>query len=264
MGLSTGGIKMAAVTHDAPPAKENILNLLNDAGSDGLHLDDILYLLGFNSKKELIPLLSDLKRKKQVQELPGERYKRSLDKSKEMNGNGTSHTTTYVAPAAKEDLPTIHLPGDPKFSSYKNTLQEFCQKKKYPVPQYQSIPEENALVGTVTFQMNFVRCEELSKSVKEADARAAYEALTHLGYKLQTGFEVPNQPKIAVNINRVTCADEIQTSKKGKSGIQDHITFKMLLNEYTQKRQLPAPIYDTVAADKSFFSSVTVNHQQYK
>merc|ERR1712002_208330 len=260
MGLSTGGIKMAAVTHDAPPAKENILNLLNDAGSDGLHLDDILYLLGFNSKKELIPLLSDLKRKKQVQELPGERYKRSLDKSKEMNGNGTSHTTTYVAPAAKEDLPTIHLPGDPKFSSYKNTLQEFCQKKKYPVPQYQSIPEENALVGTVTFQMNFVRCEELSKSVKEADARAAYEALTHLGYKLQTGFEVPNQLKR----KDVGTDNTNNTAKQAKQGQKDPITFKSQLNEYAQKKQLPFATYDTVSVNGGFFSTVHFNEEKYK
>lgn len=227
---------------------------------DGLHLDDILYLLGFNSKKELIPLLSDLKKNKEIQEVPGERYKRSPDKSEDMNGNGAHTTETYVSPAAKEDLPTIHLPGDPKFSSYKNTLQEFCQKKKYPVPQYQSLPENNALVGTVTFQLNFVRCKDLSKSVKEADARAAYEALTHLGYELQTGFELPNQLK-----RKEGGTDNTNnTAKQAKPGQKGPITFKSQLNEYAHKKQLPFATYDTVSVNGGFFSTVHFNNEKYK
>ena len=38
----------------------------------------------------------------------------------------------------------------------------------------------------------------------------------------------------------------------------------MLLNEYAQKTLLPCPIYQTVAADKAFVSTVTFNNKQYK
>merc|ERR1712002_1111675 len=104
MGLSTGGIKMAAVTHDAPPAKENILKLLNDAGTDGLHIDDILYLLGFNSKKELIPRLKELSSKRSIFEIEGGRWKKNTETAT-MNGANGEPTETFISPACKEDLP---------------------------------------------------------------------------------------------------------------------------------------------------------------
>ena len=50
------------------------------------------------------------------------------------------------------------------------------------MPQYKAQRESNGLVGTVTFSLNHVRCEEVSGSVKEADARAAFDALREIGY----------------------------------------------------------------------------------
>lgn len=48
-------------------------------------------------------------------------------------------------------------------------------------------------MGTVTFALNFVRSAEISGSVKEADARVAFEALQHLGYMEGATFEVHNR-----------------------------------------------------------------------
>merc|ERR1712226_254924 len=92
-------------------------------------IDDILYLLGFNSKKELIPRLKELKYKRAIFEIEGGRWKKNTDTAT-MNGANGEPTETFISPACKEDLPSVYLPGSEKFSSYKNTLQELCQKKK--------------------------------------------------------------------------------------------------------------------------------------
>jgi len=247
------------INSDVQSAHENILKLLNDAGADGLHIDDILYLLGFNSKKELIPRLKELKYKRAIFEIEGGRWKKNTDTAT-MNGANGEPTETFISPACKEDLPSVYLPGSEKFSSYKNTLQEFCQKKKYSVPEYKALRESNGLVGTVSFALNFVRSTEIAGSVKEADARVAFEALRLLGYDLkEENFTVHNQCRSAP-----ATKDDIQVSKKVKSGIQGHITFKMLLNEYAQRKKLQCPIYETVASNNSFFSTVTLDGKKYK
>ena len=58
-------------------ANKNRVNQLSDAGVDGLHVDDILYLLGFKTKRELMARLRDLKNRSEIQEVEGGRWKKS-------------------------------------------------------------------------------------------------------------------------------------------------------------------------------------------
>jgi len=235
------------------------LNLLTKAGDDGLHVDDILYLLGFNSKAELFTRLNTLKVKKQIKSIAGDCWKFCPEaKENNMETSAVEHTETYIAPASREDLPTVYLPGQPKFSSYKNTLQEYCQKKKYSVPQYKALKESNGLVGTVTFALNFVRSSEVSGSVKEADARAAFESLQHLGYMQDATFEVHN------HVKRKEANSDGDPSKVAKLSNGNEASFKSRLNELAQKKQIPFPTYDSVNVNGGFFSTVTFNDNKYK
>lgn len=249
------------INSDVQSAHENILKLLSDAGADGLHIDDILYLLGFNSKKELIPRLKELKYKRAIFEIEGGRWKKNTDTAT-MNGANGEPTETFISPACKEDLPSVYLPGSEKFSSYKNTLQEFCQKKKYSVPEYKALRESNGLVGTVSFALNFVRSTEIAGSVKEADARVAFEALRLLGYDLkEENFTVHNQLK-----RKDTSAnnDASKVAKLMGNGAKDPISCKSRLNEYAQKKQIDFAKYETVPVNGGFFSTVYFNGESFK
>lgn len=200
--------------------------------------------------------------KNQITPIGGDLWKfcRKSKDTMEVPSSG-EHTETYIAPACKEGLPSVYLPGNPKFSSYKNTLQEFCQKKKYSVPQYKALRESNGLVGTVTFALNFVRSAEISGSVKEADARVAFEALQHLGYMEGATFEVHNQLK------RKETSVDTDASKVAKlmtNGTTNEASFKSRLNELAQRKQLSLPTYESVNANGGFFATVTFNDYKYK
>merc|ERR1712002_782604 len=110
---------MAAAPLNSRKAFYNkILDLLKDAGDDGLHVDDLVYLVGCE-KKELLPRLKELNGRGEIKEVEKGRWKKKSAEDSYTNGNGD----------CDEGLIKIHLPGDPKFSSYKNSLQEYCQKK---------------------------------------------------------------------------------------------------------------------------------------
>ena len=80
-------------------------------------------------------------------------------------------------------LPTINLPGIGKFSSYKNSLQEYCQKSKVPVPQYRTRHDAGVgFIGSVSFSTNSVTAKKAMPTSKEAEMVAAFEALKQLGY----------------------------------------------------------------------------------
>ena len=83
------------------------------------------------------------------------------------------------------DRPALSLPGNPKFASYKNTLQEYCQKRKGAVPQYSSESESDGsrwLIGKVSFLGHVCASEGPSDVAKDAEQRAAFAALKGLGY----------------------------------------------------------------------------------
>ena len=110
-------------------------------------------------------------------------------------GTTTDATTTAVEEEGEGQLPAIHLPGDEKFISYKNSLQCYCQKIHVGIPLYKAERESNGLVGTVTFNGTTLRCQQVSGSAKEADTRAAYDALVQVGYLQGVRFDMASNKR---------------------------------------------------------------------
>jgi len=258
---------MAAANNSIAVVNKKIENLLADAGVDGLHIDDILYLLGFDTKSELVIRLRDLKNRSLVREVTGGRWKKADPEAlKPAIMNGEAGQVESLPSSLQEALPDVHLPGSPKFSSYKNTLQEYCQKKHLAVPDYKADHESNGLVGSVNFSLNTVRSTEVSGSVKEAHSRAAFAALVQLGYLKDASFELNanNQNKSKKPAETAIVAKPVAKPVL-KPGIQEHITFKTLLEEVAEKKKLPFPTYRTVSVNnKSYFSTVTFDKEEYK
>ena len=81
----------------------------------------------------------------------------------------------------------------------------------------------------------------------------------------ETNTNIPNDdtkpnPKGPNNVN-----NPLKGLNTNKCGIKDHITFKMLLNEYAQKTKLPAPLYKTETVhNTAFISTVYFNDQPYR
>lgn len=180
--------------------------------------------------------------------------------------------STFVTPSLTEDLPRIHLPGDTKFSSYKNSLQEYCQRRHMSVPVYGTQTTDlGYILGHVTFSLNQVRAEKPQANVKEAEARAAYDSLIKLGYDLKDHpFTLPNnslkrQHIVTISNGSVEVESNIAKVLK-KDGTTKGIpsTAKSLLNEYAQKKGLPCPVYSCVpCVDWGFTSTCTFNGQEF-
>ena len=93
----------------------------------------------------------------------------------------------------------IYLPGTSKFCSYKNSLQEYCQKSRIPTPSYKVVlnaPGE--YVGSVSFNNNLVQATVGHRSVKEAEHHAAFDALKQLGYLAESSMYIPISGKCLI------------------------------------------------------------------
>ena len=162
------------------------------------------------------------------------------------------------------DMPQIHLPGAEKFQSYKTSLQDYCVKLGLATPKYLSEKIENGLIGSVSFGSNYVKCKVASPTVKEADAFAAYEALTQLGY-------LNGQPFVTQQnlLKRKDDTTSMETNSAKKSGTPGVVTAKSHLNQICQKHKLGNPVYNNVSVlgegvTKGFFSTVTVGAASFK
>jgi len=164
-------------------------------------------------------------------------------------------------------LPLIHLPGSEKFVSYKNSLQDYCSKSKVELPKYMAEKIDGGLMGTVSFGSNYVKCTTVSITVKEADARVAYEALTQLGYLNGKEF-VPLERKSPKR--RENSSMEADSAKHIPPGTFNPITAKAHLHQICQQHKLGNPAYNTVVVPsnqghgKGFFSTVTVGTTSFK
>jgi len=162
-------------------------------------------------------------------------------------------------------MPQIHLPGMEKFQAYKTSLQDYCNKLKIPTPKYMAEKVDDGLIGTVSFGSNHVRCKVVSPSMKQADALAAYEALTQLGYLNGEPFVAePNQLK-----RKDDNSMDTNSAKQIKPGAPCAITAKGHLNQICQKHKLGKPTYNTVTvpgegAKNGFFSTVVVGTASFK
>ena len=64
-----------------------------------------------------------------------------------------------------------------QFISYKNILQEYCQKKNLPIPSYKSEKKSIGYFGLVSFGFELMKSQVAMPTAKEADQRVAFEAL---------------------------------------------------------------------------------------
>lgn len=182
----------------------------------------------------------------------------------------TTEEDTFVMPSLMEDLPVIHLPGHTKFSSFKNTFQEFCQKRHQGTPTYKTEKKENGFISCVSFSLSYVSGKIIYSTIREAEHRVAYDALQLLGYIKDVDFEIfSSAAKRKAGNSEIgpqyTAKQLKQISQynvqRNMIRIQDvevdgNTTFKSQLNEIAQKKKLPLPIYNSVLEEEGFASIV--------
>lgn len=85
------------------------------------------------------------------------------------------------------------------FISYKNILQEYCQKKYLPVPSYKAKKANIGYIGNVLFGPESLESSVTMPSIKEAEQRAAFEALKSVGvlpndaeFNIPSNVELPS------------------------------------------------------------------------
>ena len=74
------------------------------------------------------------------------------------------------------------MEGDQNFISYKNSLQEYCQKIHKPVPQYTVMKVDVGYSATVVVDGVTYSCQMSQRERKFAEVGAAFEALKGLGF----------------------------------------------------------------------------------
>jgi len=160
----------------------------------------------------------------------------------------------------QEDIsrPKVYLPGDEKFSSYKNSLQEYCQKKRMDIPQYKTTKVSGGVTATLTFSTHHFSSPFVAGNVKDAESRIAFEALQRIGYlQAEKYVGVDTQLK-----RKVLSGNAVSLEKKVKSeSVANH---KSTLHEYAQKHKKELPTYNTVASGGGFISTLKFDGQEYR
>lgn len=75
----------------------------------------------------------------------------------------------------------VAVPGNPDFISFKNSLQECCQKQQLPVPSYTTWKNSFGYSGKVEVANSTFKSTGVQGERKEAEQGAAYSALMALG-----------------------------------------------------------------------------------
>lgn len=203
-------------------ATQSLVDKLKVAGEEGTHFDELVKTLE-KTKREVQSTLFMLQNSATVQRLAGNKWRlkpvpvaparpppavKSVKSVQQQPmaahhadkvvfqgqvyqrvGNANAYNSfsqpavSYVHP---EGLPSIKLPGQEKYSSYKNSLQEYSDKMKHAPenrPKYTKEKKANGMyysnvkVGTVD-----VGGAIGMKTAKEAELLAAFEALKSLKY----------------------------------------------------------------------------------
>ncbi|XP_065676877.1 uncharacterized protein LOC100206939 isoform X2 [Hydra vulgaris] len=158
----------------------------------------------------------------------------------------------------KSAVPVIYLPGTNKFCSYKNSLQEYCQKSRLPTPSYKVVLSGPGMhIGNVTFNNTLVHGTVAYRIIKEAENNAAFEALKQLGYLHENSIYIP-----IAGVKRPNDTQDPWYSKKPKTGLCS--SFKSKLNELAQKRHLGTPTYQTIYSAGGYLSTVVFNGREFK
>ena len=91
-------------------------------------------------------------------------------------------------------------PGQANFISFKNSLQEYCQKKHMPVPAYNSFRNSFGYSAKVEVAGQTIQSSSIQKERKDAEQNAAYEALKILGLIVAT-VQFTAKPPIGMKWN---------------------------------------------------------------
>lgn len=160
------------------------------------------------------------------------------------------------------------IPGNPNFISFKNSLQECCQKQQLPVPSYTTWKNSFGYSGKVEVANNTFKSNGVQGERKEAEQGAAYAALIALGLiDASVKFDV----KTAAVVKRPAIDNSNVLDSAGKR-IKLETTstlttsYKSRLNEFCQKFRLSIPSYDTekVENGKGFLTTVVFNKKVYQ
>ena len=94
------------------------------------------------------------------------------------------------------------LPGQASFISYKNTLQEYCQKQHLAVPQYKTEKYHVGFIGTVSFGSSYYKSEIPMPTGKDAEQRVGFDALKAINvlaedatFDIHAGKHLPHSSK---------------------------------------------------------------------
>ena len=94
------------------------------------------------------------------------------------------------------------------FISYKNTLQEYCQKRHLPMPLYQFEKTDYGFKATVQFDQKVYSSQTCQPSVKDAEKRVAFEALkieqvlpSNAIFGMTVQIELPSMSLLMLYIN---------------------------------------------------------------
>lgn len=244
-----------------------IIGKLRESTDAGLPVDQLTKSIKSTTKKEIQTRLYDLQNKGEVERLPGNKWRVAPQTAAPAAVQAPLATNGAAAAAAPVNThPLIKIPGMNGWASYKNSLQEYCQKMKYDVPKYTSEKESGGFASTVCFGSNtMVKGTQGRASAKESDQQAAFEALIALEYlPRESTFQEAAKPPIGVKRKEPpTDMMDIQPPQKQVNVDEPHM-FKSRLNELAQKNRLPAPSWDTVSTAGGFFSTVTFNGRQFK
>merc|ERR1712126_164716 len=120
----------------------------------------------------------------------------------------------------------------------------------------------DGLVGAVRFTGSYMECAEKSGGIKEAEHRAAYEALKQLKY-LKKGDKFNWRKRKGEGVSNMET--NVKQVKPGTVVLSpDATTSKTLLFHIASKNKWGAPTYNTVTLPNGFFSTVTVDNTQFK
>jgi len=259
---------MAAKNTSIAAMNQSIITKLKEVPEVGYHVDDLAKALNFSTKKEVQARLYDLQNKGEVQRLPGNKWRMTPTAA-------VVPTTTPQQPAATQQKviphnthPSIKLPGLTGFASYKNSLQEYCQKLKYAVPQYKSEKTPGGHFCTVTFGTNVVKGSQARGNPKDSEQQAAFESLIALEYlPREAVFQEISKIAVPGTGQKRKAGDDVpmgEGATPAKQVADGAHVYKSRLNELSQKNKLPAPEYDTVSTPNGFFTTCTFNGKVFK
>lgn len=122
---------------------------------------------------------------------------------------------------------TVSGPSDASFISFKNSLQEYCQKTGLAVPSYKSFKSGYGYSATVELSNGKrYHTQSIQKDKKEAEQFAALETLKSLSLlPLNTNFVNPPKPQLGgkCTVNSLNGDMPVRWTTVGKKGIKNKV-----------------------------------------